>query len=151
MITNRIPQVPVEVEKMVEVEKIVEVEKLVYVEKNLTEGTVCSCKPGFYSADAGALVAFSNHVSLVFHLCRCCEGEATNSVNQTLQTENPVPSDYTWRACVVLSCKCRRRRIVQQVSQGQLLSRGHLYCTLPRRCQVGSRYLLLPSPVDVGV
>ena len=141
MITNRIPQVPVEVEKMVEVEKIVEVEKLVYVEKNLTEGTVCSCKPGFYSADAGALVAFSNHVSLVFHLCRCCEGEATNSVNQTLQTENPVPSDYTWRACVVLSCKCRRRKIVQQVSQGATVPGApllHLAPTMPSRIPVSS-------------
>ena len=37
------PQVPVEVEKPY----------IVYVEKNLTEGTACSCRPGFYSPDAG--------------------------------------------------------------------------------------------------
>ena len=27
---------------------------VVYVEKNLTEGMLCSCQPGFYSPDAGA-------------------------------------------------------------------------------------------------
>ena len=140
-------EVPVEVVK--EVEKIVEVEKRVYVEKNLTEGTVCSCKPGFYSTDAGALVAFFNDVRIVLYLCRCCDDEATHSVNQTLPTENFVQSHVTLG--VLASCLCRRRRSVQQVPPGQLLPGGHPYCTLPRRCQVGSRYALLPSRVDVGV
>jgi hypothetical protein len=36
------------------VEKMVEVPKIIFVEKNLTEGTVCTCKAGYYSTTAGA-------------------------------------------------------------------------------------------------
>ena len=46
------------VEKFVQinhtVEKMVEVPKSIFVEKNLTEGTVCTCKAGYYSSTAGA-------------------------------------------------------------------------------------------------
>jgi hypothetical protein len=46
------------VEKIVQVnhtvEKIVEVPKIILVEKNLTEGTVCKCKAGYYYSTAGA-------------------------------------------------------------------------------------------------
>ena len=46
------------VEKIVQVnhtvEKMVEVSKIKFVEKNLTEGTVCTCKAGFYYSTAGA-------------------------------------------------------------------------------------------------
>jgi hypothetical protein len=46
------------VEKLVQVnhtvEKMVEVPKSILVEKNLTEGTVCTCKPGYYYSAAGA-------------------------------------------------------------------------------------------------
>jgi serine/threonine protein kinase len=46
------------VEKIVQVnhtvEKMVEVPKIIFVEKNLTEGTVCTCKAGYYSSTAGA-------------------------------------------------------------------------------------------------
>jgi hypothetical protein len=46
------------VEKTVQVnhtvEKMVEVPKSIFVEKNLTEGTVCTCKPGYYYSAAGA-------------------------------------------------------------------------------------------------
>jgi hypothetical protein len=46
------------VEKIVQVnhtvEKMVEVPKSIFVEKNLTEGTVCTCKPGYYYSTAGA-------------------------------------------------------------------------------------------------
>ncbi len=46
------------VEKIVQVnhtvEKIVEVPKSIFVEKNLTEGTVCTCKAGYYYSAAGA-------------------------------------------------------------------------------------------------
>jgi len=38
------------------VEKMVEVPKSIFVEKNLTEGTVCTCKAGYYSSTAGARV-----------------------------------------------------------------------------------------------
>jgi hypothetical protein len=48
------------VEKLVQVkhtvEKMVEVSKIIFVEKNLTEGTVCTCKAGYYSSTAGARV-----------------------------------------------------------------------------------------------
>ena len=47
------------VEKIVQVnhtvEKIVEVPKIILVEKNLTEGTVCTCKAGYYYSTAGTL------------------------------------------------------------------------------------------------
>jgi hypothetical protein len=36
------------------VEKMVEVLKIIFVEKNQTEGTVCTCKAGYYSSTAGA-------------------------------------------------------------------------------------------------
>jgi hypothetical protein len=36
------------------VEKMVEVTKSILVEKNLTEGTVCTCKAGYYYSTAGA-------------------------------------------------------------------------------------------------
>jgi hypothetical protein len=36
------------------VEKMVEVSKIISVEKNLTEGTVCTCKAGYYASTAGA-------------------------------------------------------------------------------------------------
>ena len=46
------------VEKVVQVnhtvEKMVEVPKIIFVEKNLTEGTVCTCKAGYYYSAAGA-------------------------------------------------------------------------------------------------
>jgi hypothetical protein len=46
------------VEKIVQVnhtvEKIVEVLKIIFVEKNLTEGTVWTCKAGYYYSTAGA-------------------------------------------------------------------------------------------------
>ncbi len=46
------------VEKLVQVnhtvEKMVEVPKSIFVEKNLTEGTVCTCKAGYYASTAGA-------------------------------------------------------------------------------------------------
>jgi hypothetical protein len=38
------------------VEKMVEVPKIIFVEKNLTEGTVCTCKAGYYSSTADARV-----------------------------------------------------------------------------------------------
>jgi len=48
------------VEKFVQinhtVEKMVEVPKSIFVEKNLTEGTVCTCKAGYYSSTTGARV-----------------------------------------------------------------------------------------------
>ena len=47
------------VEKTVQVnhtvEKMVEVPKSILVEKNLTEGTVCTCKAGYYYSTAGTL------------------------------------------------------------------------------------------------
>ena len=45
------------VEKLVQVnhtvEKMVEVPKSIFVEKNLTEGTLCTCKAGYYASTAG--------------------------------------------------------------------------------------------------
>jgi hypothetical protein len=42
------------VEKIVYVNSTVEVPKSIFVEKNLTEGTVCTCKAGYYYSAAGA-------------------------------------------------------------------------------------------------
>ena len=56
MTVEKLTYVEKTVEKIVNhtVEKMVEVPKIIFVEKNLTEGTVCTCKAGYYYSTAGA-------------------------------------------------------------------------------------------------